>query len=89
MIEQPKSDAEMQAQWDAETLAQAEEIKADEGRLKAAEGQAAKMAEAKQEQAKAMNKVAGKGKGPSGDKKPGERDLSGTSNPFNVGTRIK
>lgn len=88
MIDTPQSDKEYQAQWDAETLATAEEIKADAGRLKAAEAKAAKMAEDKQEQAKAMKKVAGKGDGPDGDKKAPERDLSGTSNPFNVGQRL-
>jgi hypothetical protein len=89
IADQPKTDAEYQAQWDAETLASAEEIKADEGRLKAAEARAAKMAEDKDEQAKAMRKVAGKGSG--GPAGPGARtgDLSGTSNPFNVGARLK
>lgn len=88
MIDTPQSDKEWQAQYDAETLATAEEIKADEPRLKAAEAKAAKMAEDKQEQAKAMKKVAGKGTGSPDGKKAGERDLSGTGNPFNVGTRI-
>ena len=85
----PKTDAEYQAQWDAETLAGAEEIKADEARLKAAQARAATMAEEKEEQAKAMSKVADKATGSPDGNKAGERDLSGAGNLFNVGARLK
>ena len=89
MIDEPKSDAEWQAHCDANTLAGAEEIKADPTRMKAAQTQAIKMAEDKEEEAKAMEKVAGKATGSADDNKSGKRDLSGTSNPFNVGARLR
>ncbi len=89
MTDEPKSDAEWQAHCDANTLAGAEEIKADPTRMKAAQAQAVKMAEDKEEEAKAMEKVAGKATGSPNEKKASGRDLSGASNPFNVGARLK
>lgn len=47
-----------QAQWDAETLAQAKVIAGDPSRLSAAQEAAKKMAEEQQERAKAMSAVA-------------------------------
>lgn len=82
MIDEPKTDKEWQAQYDAQTLAQAEEIKADETRLAAAQAQAKKMVENKREEAKAMAKVAGKRERGTGGQSGGQ------TNPFNVGARL-
>lgn len=90
MLEEPKTDKEWQARMDAETLAQAEKIKADKTRLDAAQAEATKMAADKREEATAMSKIAGgKGKGPGDGKKPGTGPLRGSDNAFNVGVRIK
>jgi len=82
MIPEPTSDKEWEARYDAETLARAEEIKNDPTRLAAAQKQAAKMTEAKVEEAKAMAKVAGKGN------RPTSAQSGGQKNPFNVGVRL-
>lgn len=90
MLDEPKTDREWQARMDAETLAQAEKIKADKARLDAAQAEATKMAEDKQDEAAAMKKIAGaKGKGPGDQKKAGTGQLSGSGGAFNVGVRIK
>lgn len=52
------SDKEYEARWDAESLAKAEEIKADPSRLTAAQEAARKMAEEQRKNLKAINKVA-------------------------------
>ena len=57
---QSKSEKAMQAEWDAETLAQAEAIKIDNGRMKRAANAAQKLAAEKERQATGMRKVAGK-----------------------------
>jgi hypothetical protein len=80
--EVPMSEKEWEAHYDAETLARAEEIKSDEARLSAAQTQAAKMTEKKQEEAAAMAKVAGKKERPTGGQQGHE------TNPFNVGQRL-
>ena len=58
--EMPKSEKAWQARMDAQTLAEANVIKEDKGRLKAAESTANKLATEAQEQASAMSKVASK-----------------------------
>lgn len=81
--EVPMSDKELEATWDAETLARAEEIKLDKSRHTAAQKAAATMTEKKREEAKAMAKVAGKeGRAGGGRQTP-------PANPFNVGARLK
>lgn len=47
-----------QSQWDAETLAEAENIKNDPNRLDKAKGAATKMAEEQQEKTKNLKKIA-------------------------------
>ena len=59
-------DKKWQAEQDARTLAEAEVIKGDEGRLMAAKGAAKEMADEKKEEAQAMSKIAGGKSGPSG-----------------------
>lgn len=49
-----------QPEWDAQTLAEAEVIKADQSRMEAAKAAAAKLAAKKAEEQRAMNKVAGR-----------------------------
>jgi membrane protein involved in colicin uptake len=62
-----KTEAEWQAEDDARSLAQAEEIKADKARLDKAQSAAKRMADEEAERAKAMRKVAGRKKSqPSG-----------------------
>jgi hypothetical protein len=58
----PKTDKEWRAQDDARALVQAELIKKDEERLTLAQEAAAKMAEREREEAKLMQRVAGKKK---------------------------
>lgn len=89
MIEEPKTDKEWQARMDADTLVQAEQIKADKARLAAAQREAKRLVEAKREEAAAMSKVAGQASGTSDDKKPDTGPLSGSGNPFNIGVRIR
>jgi hypothetical protein len=57
-----KTEAEWQAEDDARSLAQAEEIKADKPRLDKAQDAAKRMADEEAERAKAMRKVAGRKK---------------------------
>lgn len=52
-----KSDAQWQAESDAQTLAEASTIKADKGRLKGAKKVAGKMARDKQVQANTLKRV--------------------------------
>ena len=58
MVDQPVTEAEWQAQADANTLAEAEVIKGDEARLKKAQEAAKKIADEQRERAAAMSKVA-------------------------------
>jgi len=51
-----------QARWDAETLAQAEEVKSDPKRLASAKKKAAALAEEQAKQVKTMKKIAGRKK---------------------------
>lgn len=53
------NDREWRAQIDAETLAQAKMIQADQGRMRAAQARAAEIAKDKQAEARAMVGVAG------------------------------
>ena len=55
----PKTDADYEAKWDAETLAKAELIKNDASRLEKAQVAAGKIAEQEREEANAMARVAG------------------------------
>jgi hypothetical protein len=89
MLSEPKTDREWQARMDAETLAQAEKIKADKARLEAAQKQAKLMANDKREEATAMSKIAGQASGTDDAKKPDKEPLRGSGNPFNIGVRIK
>lgn len=82
MAEQPMTDKEWEAHYDAETLARAEAIKNDPARLAAAQKQAAKITAEKKEEAEAMAKVAGK------QKQPADAKSGGQTNPFNVGRRL-
>jgi len=59
-IEQPQSEAEWQAEYDARSLAEAEKIKNDPRRLQRAQTAAGRLAEKEKEEAKAMSKVAGR-----------------------------
>lgn len=59
-IENPVTDKEHEARWDAQTLAQAESIKADPSRLSAAQQAAKALADKQIEDQRAMRKVAGK-----------------------------
>lgn len=64
-MEEPVSDKEWRARWDAQTLSEAEVIKADQARLDAAKTAATKLADEKGKEKVAMDKVArtgGKGK---------------------------
>lgn len=86
------SDDDYKSQWDAETLAEAENIKSDPNRLTKAKDAAAKMAEEQQEKTKNLKKVARKsrqntrsdlnGAATSGSKAPK------TGNGFNVFKRV-
>lgn len=53
-------ESDHEARWDAETLARAELIKADEARYKKAKDWAAVLTQKEQDEAKAMQKVAKK-----------------------------
>lgn len=98
MLDEPKSEREWRARMDAETLAQAEKIKADKARHEEAQAQAKQMAEEKAEEKKAMDKVAGPKKranspaGTSGPSRQGNarrQPTSGTSGgQFNVFKRL-
>jgi hypothetical protein len=57
-IDRPISEKEWQARYDAESLAKAEEIKADPGRLNAAQTAAVKIAEEKAKELTGINRVA-------------------------------
>lgn len=61
MAIQPITEAEWQARDDANTLARAEAIKADQKRLEAAQGQAKKMLEESKKETAAMAKIARNG----------------------------
>jgi len=61
-MNRPISDKEFEARWDAESLAKAEEIKADPNRLRAAQGAATQMAEEKRKELTGINRVANKAK---------------------------
>ena len=56
----PKTDAEYEAKWDAETLAKADLIKKNPARLSKAQDAAAKIADQEREEANAMSRVAGR-----------------------------
>jgi hypothetical protein len=58
MVESPISEKEWQSRYDADTLSNAEIIKADQDRLNAAQAAAKKMADEKAEEKVAMDKVA-------------------------------
>jgi hypothetical protein len=62
----PRSEKEWEAQYDAETLARAEVIKSDQARFDSAKVAAGKIAEREREEARAMQKVAGKKSASSG-----------------------
>jgi hypothetical protein len=55
---EPVTDKEWRSRWDAQTLSEAEVIKADQARLDAAQVAAAKLAEDKGEEKRALDKVA-------------------------------
>lgn len=59
-----KTDEDYQAEWDAQTLADAEQIKADQDRMARAGKAAKRLAEEKEKENRAMRKVAGKRTGP-------------------------
>ena len=59
-LARPSTDKEYEARWDAETLANAERIKADPGRLDLAQAAAKAIVDQKDEDQKTMRKVAGK-----------------------------
>lgn len=58
MIDEPRTEKEMQARWDAETLIRAKEIESDTSRLEEAQKAAVKLVEEKKEALKAVQKVA-------------------------------
>lgn len=58
-IASPKTDKEYEARWDAETLANAERIKADKPRLSAAQAAAKAIVDERAKDAQSMRKVAG------------------------------
>lgn len=58
MYPEPVSERDWAAQSDARTLAEAEAIKKDEGRMKAAQGWAKKIADAEMEKAKTLKRIA-------------------------------
>lgn len=72
-----KTEAQWQAETDAETLAKAEVIKGDPGRLGKAQTAAAEIAENERKEAAAMSKVAGR-KAPSGSGSGGNRKGNST-----------
>ena len=94
MIETPISEKEWQARCDAQTLGEAEVIKADKARHDAAQTAAAKLAAEKGEEKKAMVKVAGRktapnpkkaaGSMPQGSKAPPSAGTAGRTSAFNV-----
>lgn len=57
-MERPISDQEYRARWDAESLAKAEEIKADPVRFSRAKNAAVKIAEEKRKELTGINRVA-------------------------------
>ena len=79
----PRTEAEWQAEYDAETLARAEVIKNDVGRFDKAQIAAGKIAEREKEEAAAMTKVAGRkrpsgsGSGSGGTKQKSQRNSGG------------
>ena len=86
-----------QAEHDARTLAEAEQIKQDEKRLADAQTAAKRMADEEAEKAKAMRKVAGRKGSPAGQSRSGEKKKSkqvkvttekNGSGTFNVFNRI-
>jgi hypothetical protein len=80
----PLSDMDYEAKWDAQTLAQAETIRADPNRLNNAKTAAQRMASEQEENAKAMKKVAGKSI-------PGKKEtaLPGYTNPAKIDKPLK
>ena len=62
MAKLSKQDREWQADCDCRTLAEAETIKSDPARMKAAAEKSAKVAKESAERTKAFNKIAKKGK---------------------------
>ena len=77
MAATPTSDAEWQAQSDARTLAEAEQIKADAQRLTRAQAKARGMADEKAQDAAALRRVAG-GKASGGSIAPTSARSSGS-----------
>jgi len=59
VVDQPQTEAQWQAEYDARSLAEAEKIKNDPRRLERAQTAAGRLAEKEKEEAKAMSKVAG------------------------------
>lgn len=86
MLEQPKSNDDYQAEWDAQSLAEAEKIKGDPARLEKAQTAAVRLAEEEREKANAMRKVAGRkrssGAGSGGSKKTSGKAMPGNYNVF-------
>jgi len=58
--DQPQTEAQWQAEYDARSLAESEKIKNDPRRLERAQAAAGRLAEKEIEEAKAMSKVAGR-----------------------------
>jgi len=58
MLNQPISDREYEARWDAKSLAKAEEIKADPARLRRAQSAAVRIAQEKQKELTGIKSVA-------------------------------
>lgn len=94
-LAKPRTDKEYEARWDAETLANAERIKADPTRLSSAQSAAKAMAEQQDEKQKAMRKVAGRKPTRSPDPPKAFQGRSGPNNPppkqgsgFNVFQKI-
>jgi len=84
-------DEKYQAEWDAQSLADAEKIKSDPKRYANAQHAAVRLAEEEREKAKAMSKVAGSkripGRGSGGSKsKPEQKEVKKIG--FNVFEKI-
>ena len=88
----PRTDAEFEAKWDAETLAKADLIKKNPGRLEKAQVAAGKIAEQEREEANAMSRVAGRkratGTGSGGSKPKIVENSSGKQSGHNVFQKI-
>ncbi len=85
-----KTEAEWQAEYDAETLARAEVIKNDDARLDRAQIAAGRIAEKEREEANAMSKVAGSKRKPpsSGGKRTSGTGAGTINNSHNVFQKI-